>query len=187
MTMEHASRPRRPPRPPSGSLPPSSPSQLPAPAPAHAARGRRLEPATLAHACLYLCESATPSAADVCQLAGRWAGALRAGDAFHGASAHTLLASAAAALAREGPAGVSGLLAGLARQGRAALAPAPSGGGGEGKGRHRYAPVPAGLDPSEREALPVSALPAGWERTSRNALCPCGSGKKFKHCHGALI
>ena len=48
-------------------------------------------------------------------------------------------------------------------------------------------PVPAGLDPSEREALPVSALPAGWERTSRNALCPCGSGKKFKHCHGALI
>jgi preprotein translocase subunit SecA len=48
-------------------------------------------------------------------------------------------------------------------------------------------PIPAGLDPSEREALPVSALPAGWERTSRNALCPCGSGKKFKHCHGALI
>jgi len=48
-------------------------------------------------------------------------------------------------------------------------------------------PIPAGLDPSEREALSVSALPAGWERTSRNALCPCGSGKKFKHCHGALI
>ncbi|HAE09310.1 MAG TPA: hypothetical protein DCG26_04065 [Alphaproteobacteria bacterium] len=21
---------------------------------------------------------------------------------------------------------------------------------------------------------------------SRNAPCPCGSGKKFKHCHGAL-
>jgi preprotein translocase subunit SecA len=21
---------------------------------------------------------------------------------------------------------------------------------------------------------------------SRNALCPCGSGKKYKHCHGAL-
>ena len=30
-------------------------------------------------------------------------------------------------------------------------------------------------------------LPAGWERTSRNAMCPCGSGKKFKHCHGALV
>jgi preprotein translocase subunit SecA len=21
---------------------------------------------------------------------------------------------------------------------------------------------------------------------SRNALCPCGSGRKYKHCHGAL-
>jgi preprotein translocase subunit SecA len=29
-------------------------------------------------------------------------------------------------------------------------------------------------------------LPAGWERTPRNAACPCGSGKKFKHCHGVL-
>ena len=26
-----------------------------------------------------------------------------------------------------------------------------------------------------------------WSRTtSRNAECPCGSGKKFKHCHGAI-
>jgi len=29
--------------------------------------------------------------------------------------------------------------------------------------------------------------PEGWEgRVSRNAPCPCGSGKKYKHCHGAL-
>jgi preprotein translocase subunit SecA len=28
--------------------------------------------------------------------------------------------------------------------------------------------------------------PATWGKVSRNALCPCGSGKKFKHCHGAL-
>ncbi|MEI6485391.1 MAG: preprotein translocase subunit SecA [Sphingomonadales bacterium] len=28
---------------------------------------------------------------------------------------------------------------------------------------------------------------AEWRQTvSRNAECPCGSGKKFKHCHGAL-
>jgi preprotein translocase subunit SecA len=47
--------------------------------------------------------------------------------------------------------------------------------------------IPAGLDRSEREALPVSALPVGWERTSRNGVCPCGSGKKFKHCHGTLV
>ena len=43
------------------------------------------------------------------------------------------------------------------------------------------------LSPAERESLPVSALPGGWERTSRNTACPCGSGKKFKHCHGALV
>jgi preprotein translocase subunit SecA len=36
-------------------------------------------------------------------------------------------------------------------------------------------------------ALPASALPEGWERTARNAPCPCGSTKKFKHCHGSLV
>jgi preprotein translocase subunit SecA len=25
-----------------------------------------------------------------------------------------------------------------------------------------------------------------WGKVSRNAACPCGSGKKYKHCHGAL-
>ena len=25
-----------------------------------------------------------------------------------------------------------------------------------------------------------------WGKVGRNAPCPCGSGKKFKHCHGAL-
>jgi len=39
----------------------------------------------------------------------------------------------------------------------------------------------------QRAALPVSALPDGWEDTGRNQSCPCGSGKKFKHCHGALV
>ena len=30
--------------------------------------------------------------------------------------------------------------------------------------------------------------PASWEgRVSRNAPCPCGSGRKYKHCHGALV
>ncbi|HXQ52558.1 MAG TPA: preprotein translocase subunit SecA [Stellaceae bacterium] len=31
-------------------------------------------------------------------------------------------------------------------------------------------------------ATAVAAAP--WARTPRNAPCPCGSGKKFKHCHG---
>ena len=26
--------------------------------------------------------------------------------------------------------------------------------------------------------------PASWGKVGRNELCPCGSGKKFKHCHG---
>ena len=47
--------------------------------------------------------------------------------------------------------------------------------------------IPDFIPAEERQALPVSALPHDWERTSRNAACPCGSGKKFKHCHGALI
>ena len=47
--------------------------------------------------------------------------------------------------------------------------------------------LPEGLSPQQREALPVSALPDGWESTPRNAPCPCASGKKFKHCHGALV
>ena len=28
--------------------------------------------------------------------------------------------------------------------------------------------------------------PATWGKISRNDPCPCGSGKKFKHCHGRL-
>ena len=28
--------------------------------------------------------------------------------------------------------------------------------------------------------------PETWGRVSRNAPCPCGSGKKYKHCHGAV-
>ena len=36
-------------------------------------------------------------------------------------------------------------------------------------------PVAEGVDPAD---------PATWARTPRNAPCPCGSGKKYKHCHG---
>ncbi|MCQ4161317.1 preprotein translocase subunit SecA [Roseomonas sp. GC11] len=32
-----------------------------------------------------------------------------------------------------------------------------------------------GVDPND---------PTTWDRTPRNAACPCGSGKKYKHCHG---
>jgi preprotein translocase subunit SecA len=28
--------------------------------------------------------------------------------------------------------------------------------------------------------------PATWRNAARNGACPCGSGKKYKHCHGKL-
>ena len=32
----------------------------------------------------------------------------------------------------------------------------------------------------------VAQAEESWAGTPRNAPCPCGSGKKYKHCHGAL-
>jgi preprotein translocase subunit SecA len=31
------------------------------------------------------------------------------------------------------------------------------------------------------------ADPSSWGKVGRNEPCPCGSGKKFKHCHGAFV
>ncbi|WP_180606969.1 preprotein translocase subunit SecA [Agrobacterium vitis] len=31
------------------------------------------------------------------------------------------------------------------------------------------------------------ADPSTWGKVGRNEMCPCGSGKRFKHCHGALL
>ncbi|MEM1399265.1 MAG: preprotein translocase subunit SecA [Pseudomonadota bacterium] len=36
---------------------------------------------------------------------------------------------------------------------------------------------PKKLDPND---------PSTWGKVPRNALCPCGSGKKYKHCHGKV-
>ncbi|MFM2184205.1 MAG: preprotein translocase SecA subunit, partial [Actinomycetota bacterium] len=61
------------------------------------------------------------------------------------------------------------------------------------------ASMAAGLDPaaaaathrqvSERMAAAAPAqktvVKDEWSKTSRNAPCPCGSGKKFKMCHGS--
>ena len=39
----------------------------------------------------------------------------------------------------------------------------------------------AGLNP----AVPRNPKdPGTWGKVGRNEVCPCGSGKKFKHCHG---
>jgi preprotein translocase subunit SecA len=37
---------------------------------------------------------------------------------------------------------------------------------------------------AEREASRDPKNPASWGKVGRNEPCPCGSGKKFKHCHG---
>ncbi len=36
-------------------------------------------------------------------------------------------------------------------------------------------------------AAPAAGNSAQWKKTPRNADCPCGSGKKYKHCHGLVI
>ncbi len=45
--------------------------------------------------------------------------------------------------------------------------------------------APQSLMPAP-EALPMRdpGDPASWGKVSRNEACPCGSGKKYKHCHG---
>ncbi|GLC27556.1 preprotein translocase subunit SecA [Roseisolibacter agri] len=55
-------------------------------------------------------------------------------------------------------------------------------------------PVAARRDPAVVGAGPVRSLaapqplPAGdWSNVGRNDPCPCGSGKKFKKCHGAHL
>jgi preprotein translocase subunit SecA len=56
---------------------------------------------------------------------------------------------------------------------------------GENERNHGF--IPDGMSSDQRQSLPPSALPDDWQRTSRNSPCPCGSGKKFKHCHGVLV
>ena len=44
----------------------------------------------------------------------------------------------------------------------------------------------AGAAPPQPEEEQVNApvVKSEWDKTPRNAPCPCGSGKKFKLCHG---
>nr|WP_244649568.1 SEC-C metal-binding domain-containing protein [Mesorhizobium sediminum] len=34
-------------------------------------------------------------------------------------------------------------------------------------------------------SIPPKASAAGAGKIGRNECCPCGSGKKYKHCHGS--
>jgi preprotein translocase subunit SecA len=64
---------------------------------------------------------------------------------------------------------------------RSAAKPAgapPAGRPQQAKGRGQRGPAASAIDPNN---------PTSWGKVSRNAPCPCGSGKKFKHCHGTLV
>jgi preprotein translocase subunit SecA len=47
--------------------------------------------------------------------------------------------------------------------------------------------VGAGRPRSLNPAAQASTMPTNWQSTGRNDPCPCGSGKKFKKCHGASL
>jgi preprotein translocase subunit SecA len=47
----------------------------------------------------------------------------------------------------------------------------------------REGAVPARNAPPQRNPQD----PASWGKVGRNEACPCGSGKKFKHCHGRYV
>ena len=83
--------------------------------------------------------------------------------------------------------------AGARADGRAAL-PAPAGANGAG-GSGGVAPAPReaaepGPAVAGRVTVRRAAFDAGkpetWTKVGRNAPCPCGSGRKYKRCHGKL-
>ena len=45
---------------------------------------------------------------------------------------------------------------------------------------------PAGSISSSASNEPAQTVRRDMPKVGRNEPCPCGSGKKFKHCHGAL-
>ncbi len=45
---------------------------------------------------------------------------------------------------------------------------------------------PAFAEAAGNGAAAATAVAAPWAKTPRNAPCPCGSGKKYKHCHGKI-
>jgi preprotein translocase subunit SecA len=52
--------------------------------------------------------------------------------------------------------------------------------------RREFRPNPA-LEMAVAENGAAPAMPNGdWSKTPRNAPCPCGSGRKFKYCHGKV-
>jgi preprotein translocase subunit SecA len=53
-------------------------------------------------------------------------------------------------------------------------------------GEDELAPPPRALRTRRAAEQIDPADPSTWGRVPRNAPCPCGSGKKYKHCHGKI-
>jgi len=51
----------------------------------------------------------------------------------------------------------------------------------------RAEPIVTGAGRVRSLSAAANATPADWENVGRNDPCPCGSGKKFKKCHGATV
>jgi len=58
------------------------------------------------------------------------------------------------------------------------------GGGYHGDTAELERPVAAPVQTRKSSAQIDPNDPSTWGRVARNAPCPCGSGKKYKHCHG---
>jgi preprotein translocase subunit SecA len=60
--------------------------------------------------------------------------------------------------------------------------------GAETLTRHGIGSVPDAATAAAPRTAPAPARnpqdPSSWGKVGRNEACPCGSGKKFKHCHG---
>ena len=58
-------------------------------------------------------------------------------------------------------------------------------GGAEEDGEEAFALAPVMRRQAAETVNPDD--PATWGRVSRNAACPCNSGRKYKHCHGKVV
>ncbi|MEO1746735.1 MAG: SEC-C metal-binding domain-containing protein, partial [Pseudomonadota bacterium] len=83
---------------------------------------------------------------------------------------------AAAHPAPEGELELAGADAGAGPLGQGAASPSPAGLAAAGLSATGFV-APEDRDPND---------PNTWGKVGRNEMCPCGSGKKYKHCHGAF-
>jgi preprotein translocase subunit SecA len=77
-------------------------------------------------------------------------------------------------------------LAGAATLARHGIGPGVSAAPASAAAGRAAAAAASALAPQAESPSPArnSKDPASWGKVGRNESCPCGSGKKFKHCHG---